>query len=219
MPILRSMESRVLPGKRQQWGAVMRDVKKIVDKYGPPLRVLQLQFGGHPGTVLSASLQEDWNALARRAQQVNADSDYQTLLRSGAMAGLAEAVAVRLAADVSDEVGGPNAALTTAKIIQVMAMKVLPGKRAKQIEMIRQMREARAAAGLTTANLLEQVAGDANVMFLSWGYADLNAWAHDRAAGQPQGARDIQQRILADPQFPFVETLGTRVYADITDQL
>jgi hypothetical protein len=219
MPILRTLEARVFPGKRQQWGAAMLDVKKIVDKYGSPLRVLQLQFGGYPGTVLSSSLADDWQALAARTQQVNADSDYQAFLKRGAMAELAETVEVRLANDISVEVGGPSESLASAQVIQVMASRILPGRRAKQIEMIRQMREARSAAGRPTANVLELVAGQAGVLLLAWGYPDLNAWATDRDAGQPKGAQDILQRVLADPEFPFVENLSTRVYSDITNQL
>ena len=219
MPILRTLESRIFPGKRQQWGAAIRDVKKIVDKYGPPLRVLQLQFGGHPGTVLISSPAPDWQALAARTQKVNADPDYQAFLKRGAMAELAEPVEVRLANDITAEVGGVSDGLVSAQVIQVLATKVLPGKRAKQLEMIRQMREARSAAGLQTANVLEFVAGQAGVVLLAWGYPDLDAWAKDRAAGQPKGAQDILQRVQADPEFPFVEAISTRVYSDITNQL
>ena len=219
MAILRSLESRVRAGKRQQWGAIIRDVKKIVDKYGAPLRVLQLQFGGHPGTVLSSTLSEDWAALAARTQKINADPEYQAILARGAIAETADVVEVRLANDITAEVGAASNALQGAQVIQVLAMKVLNGKRAKQIETIRQLREARAGAGLVTASLLEQVAGEANVLYVVWGYADLAAWAKDRAAGPAKGFAEIQQRIQADPQFPYSEALGTRVFADITNQL
>ena len=219
MPILRTLEARVLPGKRQQWGAAIRDVKKIVDKYGPPLRVLQLQFGGHPGTVLVSSPAQDLPALATRAQQINADRDYQALIRQGAIAELAEVVEVRLAKDVTDEVGGSSDGLVSAQVIQVLAAKILPGRRGKQLEMIRQMREARSAAGLQTANVLEIIAGQTGVVLLGWGYPDLSAWAKDRAAGQPKGAQDVLQRVSSDPEFPFAENVYTRVYVDITNQL
>ena len=84
---------------------------------------------------------------------------------------------------------------------------------------IRQMREARAGAGLVTAGLLEQVAGEANVLYIVWGYADLNAWAKDRAAGAPKGFADIQKRIQSDSEFPYSEAIGTRVFRDITGEL
>jgi len=219
MPILRSMESRIRPGKRQEWGAQIREIKKIVDKYGVALRVLQLQFGGHPGTVLSSSQAEDWAALATRTQQVNADGDYQGILARGTLAELADVVEVRLANDITQEVGGTSGALETAQVIQVTSMRILPGRRAKQLEMIRQMREARAGTGSPTATILEQVAGAAGVLHLAWGYANLDAWAKDRAAGPPKGFQDVQQRALADPQFPYSEGIGTRVFTDITQQL
>ena len=218
MPILRSLESVVRPGKRQQWGALMRDVKRIVDKHGAPLRVLQLQFGGHPGTVLSSTVAEDYAALATRTQQLNTDADMQAFLARGAMADVVDVVEVRLANDITSEVGA-SSSLQGAQVFQILAMKILPGKRAKQIETIRQMREARAGAGLVTAGLLEQVAGEANVLYIVWGYADLNAWAKDRAAGAPKGFADIQKRIQADSEFPYSEAIGTRVFRDITGEL
>jgi hypothetical protein len=219
MPILRSLESRVRPGKRQQWGALMREVKSIVDKHGAPLRVLQLQLGGNPGTVLSSTRSEDWGDLAKRTKALNADAAYQAFLARGAMADVADVVEVRLANDITSEVGGASDALQNAQIIQVTSLRLLPGKRAKQLEFIKQMREARKGAGLVTATLLEQVIGDAGLLHLAWGYADLDAWAKDRAAGAPKGFADIQQHALADPQWPYSEPVATRVYADVTNQL
>src|SRR5262245_30057454 len=151
MTILRTLEVRLVPGKRQQWGAGIREVKKIVDRYGAALRVLQLQFGGHPGTLLVSATADDLQALALRTQQINADPDYQAVLARSALGELAEAVEVRLSNDITPEVGGQAGALASAQVIQVLTSKILPGRRAKQIEMIRQMREARSAAGLTTA--------------------------------------------------------------------
>jgi hypothetical protein len=219
MPILRSIEARVRPGKRQQWGALMREVKSIVDKHGAPLRVLQLQLGGNPNTMLSSALASDWGDFAKRTKALNADAAYQAFLARGAMADVADVVEVRVANDITSEVGSPGEALQNAQIIQVTSLRLLPGKRAKQLEFIKQMREARKGAGLVTATILEQVIGDAGLLHLAWGYADLDAWAKDRAAGAPKGFADIQQRSLADPLWPYSEPVATRVYADITNQL
>ena len=219
MPILRSLEARVLPGKRQQWGALMREIKTIIDKHGAPLRVLQLQLGGNPGTVLSSTLAADWGDLAKRAKALNADAAYQAFLARGAMVDVAEVVEVRVANDITSEVGSPSDALQNAQIIQVTSQRLLPGKRAKQLEFIKQMREARKGSGMVTATILEQVIGEAGLLHLVWGYADLDAWAKDRAAGAPKGFADIQQRSLADPLWPYSEPVATRVYADITNQL
>jgi hypothetical protein len=219
MPILRSLEARVRPGKRQQWGALMREVKSIVDKHGAPLRVLQLQLGGNPGTVLSSTLATDWADLAKRAKALNADAAYQAFLARGAMVDVADVVEVRLANDITSEVGSPGDALQNAQIIQVTSLRLLAGKRAKQIELIKQMREARKGAGLVTATILEQIVGEAGLLHIVWGYADIDAWAKDRSAGAPKGFAEIQQRASADPQWPFSEPVATRVYADITNQL
>ena len=126
---------------------------------------------------------------------------------------------VRVANDITSEVGSPGDALQNAQIIQVTSLRLLPGKRAKQLDFIKQMREARNSAGLVTATILEQVVGDASLLHLAWGYADLDAWAKDRAAGAPKGFGDIQKHALADPQWPYSEPVATRVYADITKQL
>ena len=219
MPILRSLESRVRPGKRQQWGALMREVKGIVDKHGSPLRVLQLQVGGHPGTVISSTRSEDWADLAKRTKAINADAAYQEFIARGAMADVGDAVETRLANDITSEVGGASGVLQNAQIFQVTSMRILPGKRAKQIEFIKQAREVRKGAGLTSATVLEVVAGEAGMLYLAWAYADIDAWAKERAAGQPKGFADLQQRAAADPQWPYSEGVATRVFTDITNQL
>ncbi len=219
MPILRSLEARVRPGKRQQWGAMMRDVKKIVDKHGAALRVLQLQFGGNPGTVISSTIAADWAELAKRTKALNADAAYQAVLAKGAIAEFADVVEVRLVTDITSEVGDANASLQTAQVIQVTSLRLQSGKRAKQIEFIKQAREIRKGAGLVSASLFEQVAGEAGLLHLVWGYADLDAWAKERAAGQPKAFADLQQRALADPLYPYADAVATRVYADITDRL
>jgi hypothetical protein len=213
------LETRVRPGKRQQWGALMKEAKSIVDKHGSALRVLQLQFGGNPGTVLSSTIAADWAELAKRTKALNADAAYQAFLAKGAIADVADVVEVRLATDITSEVGEPNTPLPNAQIIQVTSLRLHSGKRAKQLEFIKQAREIRKGAGLVSATVLEQVAGEAGLLHLVWSYADMDAWAKERAAGQPKGFADLQQRVLADPHFPYSDPVATRVYADITNQL
>src|SRR5262245_22964722 len=184
MPILRSLEVRILPGRRQQWLAFIKDVKSIVDKYGSPLRVLQLQFGGHPGTAIVSATADDWEQLVTRTEKVNADPEFQALqTKSAQLSGFpfSEAVEVRLLEDITAEVGGTRAPLETAPVIQAMLQRLLPGKRAKQLEVIRQIREVRAAAGLPLANVMQTVLGNANVLVIARPYANLQAWAKDRA--------------------------------------
>lgn len=220
MPIFRSLEVQIAPGRRQQWGAFIRDVKKIVDKYGSPLRVLGLQFGGHPGTAIVSAVAETFEQVAARSEKVNADPEYQALMARGSqLVGFpyADAVEVRLLEDITAQVGGARAPVETSQVLQVIAMRVLPGKLAKQLELIRQIREARAGAGRPVSNVLQSVAGAANVLLVARPYANLQAWAKDRDAGELQGVIDILQRAQADG--PYSEPIATRVYSDITSQL
>ena len=96
-------------------------------------------------------------------------------------------------------------------------MRVLPGKRAKQLEVIRQIREARSGAGLPVSNVMQTVAGAANVLLIARPYPNLSAWAKDRAAGELKGVTDILERAQADG--PYSEAIATRVLSDITSQL
>jgi hypothetical protein len=222
MPILRATEARILPGRRQQWLEVTRDLKKIVDKHGASLRVLELAFGGCPGTVIVSSMHDSWEAVAARHEAINADKAFQTLMANTAkLPGFpfAEPVEVRLASDITDEVGGGAAALENAQVIQLMTMRVRPGKRAKQIDFIRQMREARKGAGEPVGNLMQIAAGDTNVMSVVRGYASLAEWAKDRAAGESNAAADVAKRAQADSQYPFADLVAIRVFRDITKQL
>ncbi len=222
MPILRSLEVRIQPGRRQEWGAFIRDVKKVVDKHGAPARVLQLQFGGHPGTAIVSVACNSWEELAARTEKVNADPDYLALMASGAKTPgfpYAEAVEVRLLEDITAEVGGASTSLESAQTIQVISMRLLPGKRAKQLEIIRQIREARTGSGLPVSTILQTAAGAANVLLIARPYASLQAWAKDRATPELAGVVDILQRAQSDPQGPYVEPISTRVFSDITAQL
>ena len=187
-----------------------------------PLRVLQLQFGGHPGTALSSATADNWEQLATRTEKVAADPDYQALIaRSSQLSGFpfSDAAEVRIIEDITAEVGGTRAPMETAQVIEVISMRVLPGKRAKLIDLIRQIREARAGAGLPQSNVLQTVVGAANLLSVARPYANLQAWAKDRSTPVPKAVTDIQQRVLADPQGPYSEAIATRVYSDITNQL
>jgi hypothetical protein len=222
MPILRATESRILPGRRQQWLDVTRDLKKIVDKHGANLRALELAFGGYPGTVIISSLHESWEAVAARNEAISADKEFQALMASvPKLPGFpfAEPVEVRLATDITDEVGGGSAPLENAQVIQLMTMRVRPGKRAKQIDFIRQMREARKGAGEPVGNLMQIAAGDASTMSVVRGYASLAEWAKDRAAGESKAAADVAKRAQADSQYPFADLVAIRVFRNITSQL
>jgi len=184
---------RMAPGRRPQWGAFIRDVKKVVEKHGSPLRALQLQFGGHPGTALVSAQADNWEQLATRTEKVNADPEMQALMsRSSKLSGVPFSDAVEV--------------------------RVLPGKRAKQIEVIRQIREARTGAGLPVSNVLQTALGStANVLATVRPYANLQAWAKDRATPELKSVTDILQRVQADG--PYAETLSIRLYTDITNQL
>jgi len=220
MPVLRSLEVRILLGQRQQWGAFIRDVKKVVDKYGSPLRALQLQFGGPPGTAIVTATADDWEQLATRTEKVNADPEMQALIaRHSQVSGFpfSDGVEVRVLEDITAEVGGNRAPIETAPVIQVMSQRVLPGKRAKQLEVIRQIREARAGAGLQLSNVMQIVLGSANILLIARPYASLQAWAKDRATPELKSVTDILQRSLTDG--PYVEPIATRLYTDITSQL
>jgi hypothetical protein len=222
MPILRATESRILPGRRQQWLEMTRDLKKIVDKHGANLRALELAFGGCPGTVVVSSIHDSWEAVAARNEAISSDKEFQALMASvPKLPGFpfAEPVEVRLSMDITDEVGGSAAPLEDAQVFQLMSMRLRPGKRAKQIDFIRQMREARKGAGEPVGNVLQVAAGDANVLTVVRPYASLAEWAKDRATGESKAAADVAKRAQADPAYPFSDLVAIRVFRNITSQL
>ncbi len=222
MPILRATESRILTGRRQQWLGVTSDLKKIVDKHGANLRALELTFGGCPGTVVISSIHDSWEAVAARNEAITADKDFQALMANvPKLPGFpfAEPVEVRLSVDITDEVGGSAVPLENAQVFQLMSMRVHPGKRAKQVDFIRQMREARKGAGEPVGNVLQVAAGDASVLTVVRPYANLAEWAKDRAAGESNSAADVAKRAQADAAYPFADLLAIRVFRDITGQL
>ena len=221
MPVLRATESRILPGRRQQWSEVTRDLKKIVDRHGANLRVLELIYGGPPGTVLISSINDSFETVAKRYEAINSDKEFQALMaRAATLPGFpfAEPVETRLAEDITGEVGGAADPLENAQAFQITTLRLRPGKRTAQLELMRQLREARKGAGLRPANLLQVVAGDPAVLAVVRAYANLAEWAEDRAAGEHASA-EVIKRAQADPEFPYVDPIAVRVFRDITNQL
>ena len=222
MPVFRSLESRILAGRREPWLASTRDVKKIVDKHGANLRVLELLYGGHPGTVIVSSIAESFDAIAARTDAVNADPELRSFMTSLAKQPdfpFAEPVEVRLSSDITEEVGGGAGSLDNVGVFQLTTIRLRPGLRDKLIGFIRQMREVRGAAGRPKANVLQVVAGDPNAFTLVHTYPNLAAWAKDRAEGQPKGAQDVLNKARSDAQFPYADPIATRVFREITAQL
>ena len=85
MTVIRSSESTILPGQRQRWGELSKELAAIVGNHGVALRHAQLMYGGAPSTVVSTSLADDWETLAARTEAITADADFQAFMgRSGA---------------------------------------------------------------------------------------------------------------------------------------
>jgi uncharacterized protein YejL (UPF0352 family) len=207
MSLIRTSESIILPGKRQQWGELAKEIKAIVEKHGASVRHAQLVYGGSPNTVISTSLAEDWETLASRSDAITADSDFQALMS-------------RAGADPASEIiQGEPLVPGGESIFQSIAMRVLPGKQAKLLNFIGQMREARGAAGLPPANVMRVAIGDVNTILIVRAYADSAAWAADQAAGQPDSVSAVLEKAQADADFPYSELVGSRVMRDITDSL
>lgn len=219
MPLIRSSESRILPGKRQQWGELAKEVKAVVEKHGVSVRHAQLVYGGSPNTVISTSLAEDWATLAARSDAIGADADFQALMSRSGVDPASEIIQVGVLEDITPEVGGEPLAPGDETMFQSFAMRVLPGKQAKLLNFIGQMREARVGAGLPAANVVRVAIGEANTILVVRAYADSAAWAADQAAGQPDSVNAILERAQADSDFPYSEVLGSRVMRDVTDSL
>lgn len=222
MPVFRSTEARVLPGRRAAWIDNVRALKGVLSKHGVALRTLELLYGGTPGTVIVSAAADDLPALAAREASINADADYRAVLARITSAGApptAEPIEARILEDITQEVGGARATFDTASVFQIITMRLRPGRRGKQIEMIRQMREARLGAGRPLSNVIQVLAGDTTTLGLIRGYADLAAWAKDRGEGEPKGAADILTRVQADPQFPYADPVATRVFRDISAEI
>lgn len=219
MPLIRSAESQILPGKRQQWGELAKALKDIVAKHGVDLRFAQLMYGGAPNTVIATALVDDWESLAARSQAIVGDADYQALLTRASADPAAEPLQVSVLEDITEQVGGDTLAPSGETVFHTIGMRVLAGKQAKLLNFIRQMREARVGAGLPTANVLRVAVGDANTVVVVRGYADSASWAADQAAGQPDSVTAVVEQAQADADFPYADVIGSRVMHDITDSL
>ena len=219
MTLIRSAESRILPGKRQRWGEITKELKSIVENHGVSPRYAQLVYGGAPNTVISTSLAEDWAALAARSDAIAADPDFQALMSRAGADPAAEPIQIGVLEDITPQVGGEPLTPGGETIFQSFAMRVLPGKQAKLLNFIAQMREARVGAGLPAANVVRVAIGEANTVLVVRAYADSAAWAADQAAGQPDAVNAVLERAQSDPEFPFSEPIGSRVLRDITDEL
>ena len=219
MTLIRTTESRILPGKRQQWGELAKEISAVVDKHGVSVRYAQLLYGGSPSTVLSTSLAGDWETLASRSDAIAADADFQAIMGRMGANPASEVLQVGVLEDITAQVGGEPLAPGGGSIFQSFAMRVLPGKQAKLLNFIGQMREARAGAGRPPANILRVAIGDTNTILALWAYPDSAAWAADQEAGQPDSVNAVIEQAQADPGFPYSEIIGSRVMRDITDSL
>jgi len=219
MTLIRSTESRILPGMRQQWGELAKEISAVVEKHGVAVRYAQLVYGGSPSTVISTSFAEDWATLASRSDAIFADADFQALMSRAGANPASEVLQVGVLEDITTQVGGEPLAPGGESIFQTIALRALPGKQAKLLNFIGQMREARAGAGLPPANVLRVAIGDFNTILVVRAYADSAAWAADQEAGQPDSVNAIMEHAQADADFPYSETVGSRVMRDITDSL
>ena len=164
MTLIRTTESRILPGKRQQWGELAKELSAVVEKHGVGVRYAQLVYGGSPSTVLSTSVADDWETLASRSDAIAADADFQALMGRMGANPASEVLQVGVLEDITAQVGGEPLAPGGGSIFQSFAMRVLPGKQAKLLNFIGQMREARAGAGRPPANILRVAIGDTNTI-------------------------------------------------------
>ena len=219
MSLIRTAEAKILPGKRQQWGELTKEINTIVGRHGVSPRYAQLVYGGLPNTVISTSFAEDWETLAARSDAIGADAEFQALMSRIGADPASEAIQVGVLEDITTQVGGEPLAPGGESIFQSLAMQVLPGKQAKLLNFIGQMREARAGAGRPSSNVLRVAIGDVNTILIVRAYADSAAWAADQAAGQPDSANAVLEKAQADADFPYSEVIGSRVMRDITDSI
>lgn len=125
-PLIRSTESKILPGKRQQWGDLAKELTAVVGKHGVGLRYAQLVYGGSPNTVISTSLSEDWTTLASRSDAIGADADFQALMTRAANPS-PEVLHVGVLEDITAQVGGepltPGAAFPYSEVVGSRVMR------------------------------------------------------------------------------------------------
>jgi len=218
MTVFRSMELSVKPGMMEKWSGLSAEAKKIVDSHGTELRFLQVYMGGPPSTIMAISAFEDVNAFAKAATAIATDPRMQDLQTRMANEGapVAELVTSNLYNNINDEVGGEAEAQENPQLFHGMRFRVNGGKRAKWINLVKQIRDARAGLGLPVYNVSEIIVGDVGVFLAGAAYTGLEDWAANSGAQQPAEVLEVLDKAQNDSDFPFSENLGSRLMMNIT---
>ena len=222
MALLRSQEARILPGKRQKWGENARKVKEIVGRHGVEVRHFQVTMGAVPGTIVSGSIAEDWEAFASRSTAIGEDADFQALMQAindDPDGPLSEPGELTLYEDINEQLGGAVAPVEGATVLQAMRLRVLPGRQPKAIALLSQIREAITGAGRPTPSAWQVAVGEARIIMMVTGYENLAALAAVRAQGQVPGVQEVFQKAQGEAGFPYTEQVDSRILTDIGDQL
>lgn len=222
MALLRSQESRIVPGRRQKWAENARKVKDIVDRHGANIRVLQATLGAVPGTVVTGSIIDDWESLAARTAAINDDQDFQALMQEQTNdpdAPYAEPVRLELYEDLNEALGGTLEPQENATVYSVQRGSIVPGRRTEAIELLKQIREAQEAEGRVVASVWQVVEGEANQLLQVRAFENLAALAAARSQGPLASVLEIFQRARADAAFPYTQRIDSRILTDITAQL
>jgi hypothetical protein len=212
------MELSVKPGMMQKWTELSVEAKEIVDSHGTELRFLQAYMGGPPSTIMAISAFEDINAFAKAATGIATDARMQDLQARMANEGapVAELVTSNLYNNIDDEVGGAAVALEDPQLFHGMRFRVNAGKRAKWVNLVKQIRQARSGLGLPVYNVSEVIVGDTGVFLVGAAYKSLEDWAATSGTQQPPEVLEIIDRAQNDGDFPFSENLGSRLMMNIT---
>ena len=218
MTILRVAESVLQPGALPRYMEVAAKVKPLIDAVGTQLTFLVVNAGGDPNTVLAIAGFEDLAAYAAASADIASNSQIQAAL--GGYAGVSmNSLDVTLYNDISDELGGAVNPVENPLFFSTHRVKILPGKRDHHISAIKQIREARIAAGLQVSTTFESLIGEGGVVIRSRGYASLDAFAEEASTPQPASVVEIFEKMAEDPAFPYVENQGSRLLANITGQV
>ena len=218
MTILRVAESVLQPGALPRYIEVGAKVKPLIDAAGAQLNFMVVNAGGDPNTVLAVAGFEDLPAYASASANITSNSQIQAAL--GEYAGVSmSSLDVTLYNDISEELGGGVKPVENPLFFSTYRMKIQPGKRDHYISAIRQIREARLAAGLPVSATFESLIGESGVVIRSRGYASLDAFAEEASKPQPSSVVEIFEKMAEDPAFPYFENQGSRLLANITGQL
>ena len=219
MALLRSLESRILPGKRQKWSENAKKVKAVVAKHGVEVRYFQVSLGAVPGTIVSGSLADDWETFASRSTAITEDAEFQALMQSGNSdpdGPLAEPGELTLYEDINEQLGGAVAQPEGTTVFQAGRLRILPGRQGQAIELLRQMREAVTGAGRPMPSAWQVAVGEGRIIMMVTGYESLAALAAVRAQGQVPGIQEIFQKAQAD-SGPALVQVDSRILTEITD--